>query len=365
MSIIFLDSNEPSATLMLTALLQSWVPFLITACVFSLILWVGRYLLFTHNSKGSQQLFPRQAAMLVLILITLIALVLSLPIPESTQVQILSLIGLVLSALLAWSSTTVFSNLMAGAMMRFTKPFRTGDFIRADSCFGRVTERGLLDCEIQTISRELVSIPNSWLIARPVEVTRYSGTIVSSTLSLGYDVHHEVIRPLLKQAAAEAGLSEPYVHIMELGDFSVSYRVSGLLTEVKNLLTTRSNLNAHILDCLHHKGIEIMSPGYVNQRRLADDSKTIPERYYGRVKSDRTVAESIVFDKAEEAEQQELLQKTLLEQRDVLQDQLSETEKENRADIQAAIEAINDQLEELGKSREEKAEEKNGNGKPV
>ena len=36
------------------------------------------------------------------------------------------------------------------------------------------------------------------------------------------------------EAAEAAGLSDPYVHIVELGDFSVSYRVCGLLTTLES-----------------------------------------------------------------------------------------------------------------------------------
>lgn len=72
--------------------------------------------------------------------------------------------------MLAFSSTTMFSNIIAGNMMRFTRPFITGDFIRVNDYAGRVTERGLFDCEIQTENRELIVIPNNFLINNPVTV---------------------------------------------------------------------------------------------------------------------------------------------------------------------------------------------------
>ena len=61
--------------------------------------------------------------------------------------------------------------------------FRSGDFIRVKEYFGRVTERGLLDTEIQTETRELISIPNAFLISNPVQVIRSSGTISKSARS--------------------------------------------------------------------------------------------------------------------------------------------------------------------------------------
>ncbi|MEI8646827.1 mechanosensitive ion channel [Paraglaciecola sp. Hal342] len=94
-------------------------------------------------------------------------------------------------------------------MMRFTRPFRTGDFISFDTIFGRVTELGLFDCEIQTQTRELISISNSLLLNKPVSVIRRSGTIISAELSLGYDLHHSKIDELLLQAAEKRGLKNP------------------------------------------------------------------------------------------------------------------------------------------------------------
>ena len=41
-------------------------------------------------------------------------------------------------------------NVMAGLMLRAVRNFRTGDFVRVEKHFGRVTERGLLHTEIQT-----------------------------------------------------------------------------------------------------------------------------------------------------------------------------------------------------------------------
>src|SRR5690606_32831704 len=95
-------------------------------------------------------------------------------------------------------------------------------------------------------------------------------------LSLGYDLSWHAIEALLKQAAEKAGLEEPFVQVRELGDYSVRYRVAGFLPEVKYLLTERSNLLKHVMDELHGHGVEIVSPSFMNQRRLAEDRKMIP-----------------------------------------------------------------------------------------
>lgn len=325
-----------------------WLPVVITLVVFGLLTWLTQVLLFNKlKHTGDENIFARQLGMLVLMLVGLITVVITLPIKESLELQILSLIGLVVSGLLAFSSTTIFSNLVAGAMMRFTQPFRAGDFISFDSYFGRVTELGLFDCEIQTQTRELIAIPNNLLINKPVSVIRRSGTIVSVSLSLGYDIHHSRIEELLLLAAKETGLEEPFVHVTELGNFSVSYKVSGLLVEVKNLLTTRSNLHRHVLDCLHDNNIEIMSPTFVSQHAGPDIEKKIAHSPNLQTVQSNTTAEDVVFDKAEQAQQNETSKIEMQDQLGQLKERLSTANKDQQEIIEQQIDLLEKRIDEI------------------
>lgn len=335
-------------------LIENWLPVIATLVIFALLISLANWLLFTRfKNPGNENVFTRQLLMLLLTLMAIVAVVVTLPISEGTETQILSLIGLVLSGLLAFSSTTIFSNLMAGAMMRFTQPFRTGDFIRVQQHFGRVTERGLFDCEIQTENRELITIPNSLLIHNAITVIRSSGTIVSVSLSLGYDIHHSKIEKLLKQAAEQVGLEDPFVHITELGNFSVTYKISGLLLDVKNVLTTRSNLYCHVLDCLHNNDIEIMSPTFVSQHAGPDVERKIAPSPKRQKTSTQTVAEDIVFDKAEQAEQQEKQKSELVIQLDELKQRLSAADKADKTAIEQQILNLEEQLKQIKQPLEE------------
>ena len=190
------------------------------------VLWSAHWLLIKRASDlGSDKLFPRQLFMLITTIIGVLVIVFALPISETSRNQLLGLFGIVLSGIFAFSSTAIISNLMAGVLLRITQPFKVGDFIRIGGSFGRVSERGLFETEIQTESRELISLPNVYCISNPLTTIRSSGTMISATLSLGYDVNHKTVEPLLMEAAEACGLMEPFVHILELGDFSVSYRV--------------------------------------------------------------------------------------------------------------------------------------------
>ena len=330
--------------------LINWLPAIITLVIFSLILWVVNWFFFKRLS-GHEHKFPKQLAMVLLVIICLVAMVISLPIADSTKAQVLSLIGLLLSGLLAFSSTTIFGNLMAGIMMRFTEPFRTGDFVRVQGHFGRVTERGLLDCEIQTEDRDLISIPNSMMVNNPIHVVRSSGTIISLTLTLGYDIHHSRIETLLKQAAEATGLQDPFVYVTELGNFAVEYKIGGMLQDIKNLLTTRSNLHKQVLDSLHDDGIEVMSPSVMNQRKLADDGQIIARSPRYKKQHEAASAEDIMFDKADAAEQREQQQISLKDQITAMEQRLADTDGETRNQLKASIEALKLQLKQHVESK--------------
>ena len=106
------------------------------------------------------------------------------------------------------------------------------------------------------------------------------------------------------QAAESAGLSDPFVLLLELLDHAVLYRVCGFLTESKTPLTARSNLRKNMLEQLHGHGIEIVSPSFVNQRRQDPASKVIPATpvmHAGTPRSAEAAPEERIFDKAEEA----------------------------------------------------------------
>jgi len=246
--------------------------------------------------------FRNQLVMLTLSAIGVVAIILALPIGDARRGQLLSLIGIVVSASVALSATTFLGNAMAGLMLRSIGGFRIGDFVRCGEHFGRVSERGLLHTEIQTEDRDLTTIPNLFLVTHPVTTVRSSGTIVSTTVSLGYDVPRARIEKCLLAATEAAGLADGFVYVVELGDFSVSYRVAGLLTEVTSLVSVRSRLRAAVMDALHHDGIEIVSPNFMNQRVLDPDREFIPKAVRPTAEAEPAVSpESVVFDKAEEA----------------------------------------------------------------
>lgn len=347
------------------AILVKFLPLLISLVVVISTLWISQYFLKRREDlMGTEARFRRQMIMLLLSLVGVVIIILDLPISESMRNQLLTLFGLLLTAVITLSSTTVAANAMAGFMLRFLRNIRSGDFIEIEGKFGRVSERGLFHLEIQTEDRDLVTFPNQYVVQHPVKVIRSSGTFISATVSLGYDNSYAEIEKALLAAAEEAGLLDPFVRVMDLNDFSVTYRVSGLLEEVKHMLSARSHLRECMLDRLHAENIEIVSPTFMNQRQFSPESRFIPrQKQAPRVKRVAEAApEEIAFDKAELAQRVEELRhehETASKELKDMQAASESTEEESIrskleqaiSEKQARLEAIEEEIEALSNAQ--------------
>lgn len=311
-----------------TQLMKQFLPLLATVALLLFFNFIIKQLMKRkrqkthHDNRFSQQIYS-----LAFFALLLIAVVITAPFSDETQGQLLGLIGLVFTAVITLSSTSIMSNAMAGLMLRFVDNFSIGDYIHVGENFGRVTERGLFHTEIQTEDRDLTTLPNNVLIKDFVKVVRNSGTIVSCTISLGYDLHHKHIESLLVEAAEATNLEDPFVYVKELGDFSVVYRVSGFLANTRNLLTIRSVLRCNVLDTLHEHDIEIISPSYMYQKPMPQGESHIAKRNVGpSPKEENDISsspEEVMFDKAISAETIERLK----QMREELANQIKELDK--------------------------------------
>ncbi|QEF99243.1 Mechanosensitive ion channel [Stieleria maiorica] len=280
---------------------SGFVPLLVTIALVLVGLFLVDRILKRRWKDDPEAQFRFQLIMLALTFAGLLLVVLALPVSDETRGQLLSLIGILFSAAIALSSTTFIGNILAGIMMKAVGSARPGDFITVADLTGRITEMGLLHTEIQTELRDLVTVPNLFMVTQPMKVVRSSGTIITMEVSLGYDISHRDVSRVMCDAASRSGLTDCFVHVRQLGDFSITYRVAGLLEDVKSLISARSRLAEFVLDALHAADIEIVSPTFMNTRAIPDDKQFIPQPTLKMARPMVTKAEDVAFDKAEEA----------------------------------------------------------------
>jgi len=175
----------------------------------AVLIGVAVRVVLNRTRKGKPGLaFTKQLVTFSLVLAGIVAVLIALPIRDTLRGQLFTLFGIIISALIALSSSTFVGNAMAGLMLRAVRNFRFGDFIKTEGYFGRVSDRGLFHTEIQTIHRDLVTLPNMFLVNNPVTVTRSSGVFIFGDVSLGYNVSREKVEKVLIEAAENAGLEE-------------------------------------------------------------------------------------------------------------------------------------------------------------
>lgn len=283
-------------------------------------------------------------------LIGLVIFVMVLPISQANRENILQFGGLILTGIVGFSSTAVIRDAAAGVTLRIVSPFTRGDYLSTDGVFGRITEIGFFYTEVQTEDRSLVTIMNSNLLSKDFRTIPSSGTLLEAELSIGYDVHHEEVAEALVEAAEVLDLEDPFVHVENLGNYAITYRVAALLTDVEKLLTARSDFRKEVLDAMHRHGIEIVSPDFTNRRNLDPSRRFIPEARSGstsRTDGDETEDDQadrtseVVFEKALEAKEAEELKELLAK----LEEQMEQLKGSEAEDIEASVEALQSRIE--------------------
>ncbi|MFO7932796.1 MAG: mechanosensitive ion channel [Bacteroidales bacterium] len=336
----------------------------IVIVILTLLLILNSWIFRRIRTTPSDGNITRGSIAFFLVLVGIVAFILSLPIDKSFKGQILSFLGIIISAGIALSSTTVLGNLIAGFMNNSMNRFRNGDLIRIGEFQGRVTRKGVFHTEIQLEDSNFITVPHLFIATNPVKLTRKTNTVISASVSLGYDVHRNRIEDALKKAAMDTGLTDPYVYITQLGDYSVSYKIHGFLEDSSKFFSTSSLLNGKVMDTLHEEGIEIVSPSFRNQRRV-DEKHFIPERTVEKPETkEETAPEELIFDeaiKSEQIEKKRDLLKDLEEKKDQLEEQLKAAKDKNEKEkIKSSISRIDElkvKIENNIKEHIEKSEE--------
>ena len=128
-----------------------------------------------------------------------------------------------------------------------------------------------------TLRNEEVSIPNAVLVgSTSVNYSRHSrdgGAIVSTTVTIGYDVPWRQVYGLLLTAAerTEGVMKEPPPRVLQrsLSDFYVEYLLSFRIKQPQQRYTVLSELHGQIQDAFNEYGVQIMSPHFEAQPETA------------------------------------------------------------------------------------------------
>ncbi|MGB5772037.1 MAG: mechanosensitive ion channel family protein [Crocosphaera sp.] len=198
-------------------------------------------------------------------------------------------ISLLVGALVTFGGASTIANLIGGFVVIYTRAFQIGDRIKIENYRGVVLEKSILSTRICNGENEIITIPNSIMVASTI--INYSATVrelqqplvINTSITLGYDVPWRLVHETLINSALETvDILEdpaPYVWQTSLDDFYVSYELRAYTNKTKSVLIGHifSQLHQNIQDKCAEVGIEILSPHYAAVRD--GHQNTIPENY--------------------------------------------------------------------------------------
>lgn len=192
-------------------------------------------------------------------------------------------VSVFVGVLFSLGSSSAISNMIAGLVITYMRPFKLGDRIRINENTGIVIEKTMLVTRLRTIKNEEITIPNaSVLSGNTVNFSAFSkteGLIIHSTVTIGYDVQWNKMHEALIDAALRTMYimqePKPFVWQTSLDDFYVSYQINAYTHEAEKALLILSELHKNIQEICAERGIEIMSPHYRAERDGSES--TIPK----------------------------------------------------------------------------------------
>jgi len=185
-------------------------------------------------------------------------------------------VSVFLGILISLGSSSAITNIVAGLVITYMRPFKIGDRVKIGEVTGDVIEKTMLVTRIRTIKNEDVTVPNATVLSS--STVNYSthtkgenqGLIIHYTLTIGYDVPWKEVYELLIRAALATEYilqdPKPFVLQVSLDDFYISYQINAYIKEANKQAIIYSLLLQNIQDVFNQAGIEIMSPQYVTMR---------------------------------------------------------------------------------------------------
>jgi small-conductance mechanosensitive channel len=180
-----------------------------------------------------------------------------------------------LGVVITLGSAGLITQAMSGLVVVYSRSLRRGDFVDVNGVQGVVTEVAALAIKVVDVRNEEITIPNTVVVSSPIrKYTRLSnseGTLLTTRVSIGYDVPWRQVQALLIAAARKtSGVRDapaPYVYQRALSDFYVEYELFASLADPRQRVAGLSELHAHILDEFNEHGVQIMSPHFFRPAR--------------------------------------------------------------------------------------------------
>lgn len=175
--------------------------------------------------------------------------------------------------MLTLGSAGLVTQMMSGLVLIYARALKVGDFVSIGDVTGVVTEMGMLSTKVINMRNEEVTIPNAVLVGNTIKNFTSAGgergTLISTTVTIGYDAPWRQVHAMLINAAENTNglrsIPKPFVMQKSLQDFYVEYELFAYVDRPLERVQILSELHAHIQDEFNTHGVQIMSPHFVLQ----------------------------------------------------------------------------------------------------
>ncbi len=170
--------------------------------------------------------FLGNAAKYIILAFVLIAVLNRFGVQTASIVALLGAAGLAVGLALQGA----LSNMAAGIMLLFFRPYKVGDFIDAAGQFGNVTEIDLFTTILKTFDNQQIIIPNSQIWGdQIINHSHHSIRGVDMTIGVAYKEDTEKARAVIKSVldAHPHVLKDPvpFIEVSALNNSSVDFKV--------------------------------------------------------------------------------------------------------------------------------------------
>jgi small-conductance mechanosensitive channel len=193
-----------------------------------------------------------------------------LPGSESRIFQGVSVfVGIVVSL----GSSSAISNLVAGLVITYMRPFKIGDRIKLKDITGFVIEKSPFVIRLRNIRNEFITFPNITVLNS--DIINYNtsgeeeGLILHAKITMGYDIPWRDVYDVLINAALKTPFVEenpkPFVLQTGLDDFYANYEINVHTKEIEKVMLIYSLLYQNIQDEFKKAGISICTPHFYSK----------------------------------------------------------------------------------------------------
>lgn len=249
------------------SLIEKYLPNIIYA---SLILVIGLFVALIvkrllkkyiplHNNEMLKSFLSNLISSLV-VLLALISALGKLGVPTASLVAVAGAAGLAV----ALSLKDFLSNIAAGFMIVFLKPFKVGDSVKINGDSGTVTDISLFMVTLKSPSNECLFIPNNKVITNNVlNQSFYDRRRVDLVIGVDYNADLAQAKSILTTVLTQNKLvlTDPSftIGVQELADSAINILVRYWVTKA-NLAQSKMNLFEEIATALTTAGINIPFP---------------------------------------------------------------------------------------------------------